>query len=113
MAAEAFATLQHKLGPALAANSPASTTPHVMIALPSYSVSESLLSHYGDRIPSLEHRYLNAIPILGRIAACEFIYISTRAPLPEVVDYYLDLLPEAVQEDARRRLRIVEVADDG
>jgi len=54
----------------------------VIIALPSYSVSESLLSHYGDRIPSLEHRYLNAIVIPARIATCEMVYISTRAPSP-------------------------------
>ena len=33
----------------------------MLVVLPSYSVSESLLSHYGDRIPSLEHRYLGAI----------------------------------------------------
>ena len=60
---DAFGALQAQLGAALEANRPGSTTPHVMIALPSYSVSESLLSHYGERIPSLEHRYLNAIVI--------------------------------------------------
>ena len=58
---DTFDVLQRRLGPALAANSPASGIDHVMIVLPSYSVSESILSHYGDRIPSLEHRYLNAI----------------------------------------------------
>lgn len=109
----AFDALQAKLGPALSANTPTSTTSHVMIALPSYSVSESLLSHYGDRIPSLEHRYLNAIVIAGRIQACEMVYVSTRAPLPEVVDYYLALLPEAVRVSTKARLRIIEVPDDG
>ena len=91
---EAFAALQAKLGPALAANSPGSGVDHVMIALPSYSVSESLMSHYGDRIAALEHRYLNAVAVAGRIETCEIVYISTRAPLPEVVRYYLDLVPE-------------------
>jgi len=110
---EEFAALQRKLGPALEANSAGSTTPHVMIALPSYSVSESLLSHYGDRIPSLEHRYLNALPVLARITACEMVYVSTRAPLDEVVDYYFALMPEAVRASARSRLRIMEVPDDG
>lgn len=52
---DAFAQLQAKLGPALAANSPSSGIDRVMIALPSYSVSESLMSHYGDRIAALEH----------------------------------------------------------
>ena len=112
MTAEAFATLQQKLGPALAANRAGSTTPHVMIAMPSYSVSESLLSHYGNRIASLEHRYLNAIAVAGRIASCDVVYISTAAPLPEVFDYYLALLPEDRRDATRARVRFVEI-DDG
>jgi hypothetical protein len=111
--AEEFAALQRKLGPALAANTQGSTTDHVMIALPSYSVSESLLSHYGDRIPSLEHRYLNAIVVAGRIESCEVVYVSTRAPLPEIVRYYLDLLPADRRASAGQRIRVIEVADDG
>lgn len=110
---EAFARLQAKLGPALAANSPGSTTEHVMIALPSYSVSESLLSHYGERIPSLEHRYLNAIVIPARIPTCEMVYISTRAPRPEVLDYYLQLVRPDRRESTKGRIRLVEVPDDG
>jgi hypothetical protein len=110
--ADEFDALQAKLGIALSANRAGSTTPHVMIALPSYSVSESLLSHYGDRIPSLEHRYLNAIAVAGRIQSCEFAYVATRAPLPEVVDYYLALLPAERQASTRERVWITEV-DDG
>lgn len=112
MTAEAFASLQQQLGAALAANRAGSTTPHVMIALPSYSVSESLLSHYGNRIASLEHRYLNAIVVAGRIEACEMVYISTRAPLPEVFDYYLALLAEDRRDSTRARINFIEI-DDG
>ena len=90
---DAFDALQAKLGRAMEANRPGSTTPHVVMALPSYSVSESLLSHYADRIPSLEHRYLNAIVIPARIESCEMIYASTRAPAPEVLEGYLALVP--------------------
>ena len=111
-AAEAFAKLQQQLGPALAANRAGSTTSHVMIALPSYSVSESLLSHYGNRIASLEHRYLTAIAVAGRIPACDIVYISTAKPSPEVFDYYLALLPEAQRDATRARVGFVEV-DDG
>lgn len=107
-----FEALQRTLGPALEANSPGSTTPHVLIALPSYSVSESLLSHYGDRIPSLEHRYLNALAVAGRVQSCEMLYVSTRAPLPEVLDYYISLLPEAVRASTKARIALIEV-DDG
>ena len=111
--ADAFATLQAKLGAGLEANRPGSATPHVLIALPSYSVSESLLSHYGNRIPSLEHRYLNAIVIPARIDTCEMVYISTRPPQPEVLDYYLQLVPDERRAALRARIRIVEVPDDG
>ncbi len=109
----AFDELQAQLGPALAANRPGSGIDHVMIALPSYSVSESLMSHYGDRIAALEHRYLNAVAVAGRIESCEIVYISTRAPLPEIVRYYLDLLPDDRRESAAQRIRMVEVPDDG
>ncbi len=111
--ADAFAALQAKLGAALEANRPGSTTPHVLIALPSYSVSESLLSHYRDRIASLEHRYFTAIVIPARIDTCEMVYISTKAPGPEVVEYSLSLVPEERRDDLRARIRIVEVPEDG
>ena len=110
---DAFAALEARLGAALEANRPGSTTPHVMIALPSYSVSESLLSHYGNRIPSLEHRYLNAIVIPVRIDTCEMVYVSTRPPQPEVLDYYVSLVPEPRRAGLRARIRLVEVPDDG
>lgn len=107
-----FARLQATLAPALAANSQDSTTDHVMIALPSYSVSESLLSHYADRIPSLEHRYLLATFVAGRIPSCEVIYVSSRKPGPEVIDYYTSLLPPRGPSDPPHRVRFVE-CDDG
>jgi hypothetical protein len=109
---EGFARVQQKLGAALDANRQGSTVQHVMIALPSYSVSESLLSHYRDRVPSLEHRYLNALVVPGRIESCEIVYISTRAPLPEVFDYYLELIPKAKRDATRERITIFEL-DDG
>jgi hypothetical protein len=52
---DAFDDLQAGLGRALAANRPGEAIEHALVVLPSYSVSESLLSHYGDRIP-VDHR---------------------------------------------------------
>ena len=109
---EEFERVQAKLSTALDANTKGSTVQHVMIALPSYSVSESLLSHYRDRVPSLEHRYLNALVVAGRIESCEIVYISTRAPVPEVLDYYLELVPASKRAATRERITIFEV-DDG
>ena len=52
---------------------------HVMVALPSFSLGESLLSHYGDRIPALEHRYLLAMLVLNRVA-CDLVLVVCQAP---------------------------------
>ena len=53
---ERFDVVQARLGEALAANTAGSGVNHTVIALPSFSVGENLLSHYVDRIPTLEHR---------------------------------------------------------
>ncbi len=105
--------MRARLGEALHANRAGSTVEHVLIALPSYSVSESLLSHYGDRIPSLEHRYLPAMFAVSRIPTCSFVFVSTAAPSREVIDHYVSLVPEARRDDVRRRTTIVEVPADG
>jgi len=112
MPSDAFDRLQLRLGEALAANSPGSSVPHVLVILPSFSVSESILSHYGDRIPSLEHRYLNALPLPDRIESCEVLYISTRRPDPAVIDYYLDLVPVDRRAALASKIHFLEI-DDG
>ena len=71
---------------------------HVIVALPSFSLGESLLSHYGDRIPALEHRYLLAMLVLNRIA-CDLVLVVCQAPTPEVLDYYFSL----IRPERRRR----------
>lgn len=107
---DTFAEIQSRLEPALSLNRSGSTTDHVLVALPSYSVSESILSHYRDRIPSLEHRYLLALFVAGRIPACEIVYVSTRRPEQAVIDYYTSLIPAHRRADAR--FRILDI-DDG
>ena len=52
-----FERVQARLPGALAANVAGSGVEHVVLALASYSVGESLLSHYVERIPAMEHRY--------------------------------------------------------
>jgi hypothetical protein len=106
-----YQELQHRLASALGANRPGSTASHTLVVLPSFSLGESLLSHYGDRIPALEHRYLLAIPLLARVQSCEMVFVCTQAPADVVLDYYFSLVPAAVRDDARRRYRVVEVAD--
>lgn len=78
--------MQRRLPAALAANRPGSDVDHVLVALPSYSVSESLLSHYADRIPVLEHRYLVSTLLLGRLDRCSLVFVASRHPGEEVLD---------------------------
>ena len=103
--------LQAGLAPLLEANRPGSGVEHVLVVLPSYSVGESLLSHFANRIPALEHRFLLATLLLGRIESCELVFVSCQAPEPEVLDYYESLLPPERRDSARARLRILTVPD--
>src|SRR4028118_656150 len=104
-------TTQRGLATALRANSPRSGVRHVVIALPSFSVGESLLEHYGDRIPSLEHRYLLAMTMLGRLESCELLFVCSVAPSEEVLEYYFSLIPADRRNDARARFHLLEVTD--
>jgi hypothetical protein len=110
--ADAFDELQLRLGDALVANRPGSGIDHVMVTLPSFSVSESILSHYGDRIPSLEHRYLTAVLIVGRITDCHTVIVLSRLPDPAIIEYYLQLVPADKRASARSRTTLIEVQDE-
>ena len=106
-----FEQLQAELGPALALNHPGSTTEHVMVVLPSFSLGESLLAHYADRVPALEHRYLVALSVLARVESCEMVFVGSQHPGDEVIEYYLSLVPEQQRDSVRRRFRVVDVPD--
>lgn len=89
-------------------NTPESTAPHVVVALPSFSVGESLLSHYSSRLPALEHRFLAALFML-RLPAARLLYLCSAAPHPAIIEHYLSLLPDA--PDAQERFKLVVVDD--
>lgn len=107
-----FDVLQRRLDDALAANKPDSGIEHLLFVMPSHSVGESLLSHYADRVNALEHRYLVAALLLGRIRSCEMVILVSKAPMPEIIDYYISFLPEDAQVSARQRLRVEEIPGD-
>ncbi len=81
---DGFERVQAGLPAAMAANAPGSGVDHVVIAMASYSLGESLLSHYAARIPALEHRYLNAQLLLNRID-CDFVFVCSQAPPADAV----------------------------
>src|SRR3954471_249199 len=102
--------VKERLAAALDANQPGGGE-HVLIALPSFSLGGSLLDHYAERIPALEHRYLNAHLLLHRIEGCELVFVSCEAPADDVVDYYTSLVPERLRDSVRARFRTVVVDD--
>lgn len=106
-----FEELQASLGETLALNRPGGAVDHVLVALPSFSVGESLLSHYVERIPALEHRYLLAQLVLLRVESCELVFISSAAPDDEALDYYLSFAPANRRKTMQRRLHVLEVPD--
>lgn len=106
----AFRDLQQRLGALHALNTPDSTTPHAVVLLPSFSVGESLLSHYVDRLPALEHRFLVGLFAL-RMPATRLVYVCSAEPAPEVVEHYLSLLPDWIEPSPRDRFDIVVVPD--
>lgn len=109
-AVDAFGRLQAALPDALAANSPGSGRDHVVVAMASYSLSPSLLAHYGERLPAMEHRYLTAVLQLARTDA-ELVVVCSVAPEPEVLAYYRALVPPDVAERMTRRVHVVALED--
>ncbi len=89
-----------------------STTDHVIVALPSFSLGETVVSHYASRLAALEHRYLVASLMLHRITTCEMVFLACQQPDDLVLEYYRSLVDPALRESVRRRLRIVTVDDD-
>jgi hypothetical protein len=106
-----FADLQRRLRDVLAMHRPGSTTPHVRIELPSYSMAPSILAHYAPRLAALEHRYLLSQLALPRIAGCQVVFVTCAAPGQDVLDYYFSLLPPEQRTDAASRLQVLVVPD--
>ena len=105
-----FERLQEALPAALAANVPGSGCDHVVVAMASFSLSESLLAHYGERIPAMEHRYLNASLMLNRIDT-DIVFVCSIHPGPEVLEYYRSLVPADVAARMRAKVHVVAVDD--
>lgn len=106
-------SLQRNLASACALNVGGNTAPHVVVALPSYNVSATLLAHYAGRIAPLEHRYLLGMLMLPRIPGAEFVFVTCGAPGAAELDYYLRLVPERARADVARRLTVLEVPEVG
>ncbi len=105
-----FDQLQETLPPLYALTTPDSTTPHTVIVLPSFSIGETMMSHYASRLGSLEHRFLVAVVLL-RMPSVRILYVCSQKPDESVVDLYFSLLPPELADGARDRFNIVAIED--
>jgi hypothetical protein len=83
-----------RLAEAMAANTSASNVPHVVVALPSFSVGDAILTHYGERLLALEHRYLVSALMTHRLPHAELVFVSGIAPDAASLDCYRRLGPQ-------------------
>ena len=107
---EAFARVQARLEAAWRADLPESTTDHLVLVFPSHNVHPVVLSHFADRIPALEQRYLCCILLLQR-PNTRIAFVTSVDPPEGLVQSYLELLPPAVRSDAADRLTILSVGE--
>jgi hypothetical protein len=107
----AFSAMQRRLGGVLELNVPSRDEPHVVVALPSFSVGETLLSHYADRIPALEHRFLVAVFLLNRLPGARLVFVASQRPSDAVIDHYFSMFDTAARAEARNRFQVVTVDD--
>lgn len=104
-----FEKLQRDLYDAWSATHAVANTDHVVVVLPSYSLVGTVQKHYAARIPALEHRFLLNMLTLLHVPGCEMVFVCSREPAPELLDYYTALLPEHVRRDVRDRFRTLVV----
>jgi hypothetical protein len=103
----AFAALQAKLVPLWRSMQAMTADAQTIVCVPSLSVDAGVS---GVRQQALEERFLFLLLLLRQPRA-RLIYVTGQAIHPDVVDYYLDLLPGVFAGHARKRLFLVSPLD--
>jgi hypothetical protein len=107
----AYELLHERLGDALEVNAPGSTVDHVVVALPSYSMSERLMTLYASRLAALEHRFLMGALQTARIPGAHVVLVASADPSDVVLDYYARLARPDCPDAARSHLSCLVVHD--
>ena len=102
-----FDALQLKLAALWASMRRMTADEQTIVVVPSISLDAGV---HGARQQSLEERFLFLLLLLRQPRA-RLIYVTSQAIYPEVVDYYLDLLPGVFAGHARKRLFMVSPLD--
>ncbi|MCC7010560.1 MAG: hypothetical protein IT184_17255 [Acidobacteria bacterium] len=102
-----FDALQQKLVPLWRSIQQFTDDEQTVVVVPSLSLESAAR---GVRQQALEERFLFLLLLLRQPRA-RLIYVTSQAIHPDVVDYYLDLLPGVFAGHARKRLFLVSPLD--
>jgi hypothetical protein len=102
-----FDALQRKLAPLWASMQRFTQDEQTIVVVPSISLDSGAR---GVRQQALEERFLFLLLLLRQPRA-RLIYVTSQAIYPEVIDYYLDLLPGVFAGHAKKRLFLVSPLD--
>jgi hypothetical protein len=111
-AQERFELLQEKLVPLWKSIQAMNEDEQTIVVIPSMTLEGSLKSSSSVARSSqpFEERFLFLLLLLRQPRA-RLIYVTSEPILPNVIDYYLDLLPGVIPSHARPRLFLVPVHD--
>ena len=103
-----FETLQERLVPLWHSIEALNQDEQTIVVVPSISLDK--LEGSAISMQPYEERYLFLLLLLRQPRA-RLIYVTSQPILPEVIDYYLDLLPGVIPSHARPRLFTIPVLD--
>lgn len=98
-AAERFAALQRKLVPLWTSIKALSDDEQTIVVVPSLSVDVILRP---SEVQAYEERFLFLLLLLRQPRA-RLIYVTSQPVNPDIIDYYLGLMPGIIASHARRR----------
>jgi hypothetical protein len=107
MSDDRFEALQRRLAPLWASIDHLNQDPQTIVVVPSISLESTI---HGVRQQAYEERFLFLLLLLRQPRA-RLIYVTSQAVHPDVVDYYLDLLPGVISVHAKKRLFLVSPLD--
>ena len=96
-----FDRLQKKLVPLWKSIEHFNQDPQTVVVVPSMSIDDAISS--GAVMQAYEERFLFLLLLLRQPRA-RLIYVTSQTILPNIIDYYLDLLPGVISSHARQRL---------
>ena len=102
-----FDRLQKKLVPLWKSIECFNQDPQTIVVVPSLSVD---MAGAGAVVQAYEERFLFLLLLLRQPRA-RLIYVTSQTILPNIIDYYLDLLPGVIPSHARPRLFLLSPLD--